>query len=110
MVKKDGRREEYNPAKIMTGLKLACQKRPITVLALEQVLRAVEERLQGLGEREVGSSWIGSWIMDELRQLDKVAYIRFASVYREFQDVEEFVNELRHWGISDTDSIRPNGH
>lgn len=100
VVKKDGRREAYDREKIRFGLKLACQKRPITSDTLERVLELVESRILAKGAREVESIQIGQWVMDELRDLDKVAYIRFASVYREFQDVEAFVNELRQSGIS----------
>lgn len=104
MVKKDGRREAFDREKIRFGLKLACQKRPLTSDTLDRVLESVEARILAQNEREVRSIDIGGWVMEELRDLDKVAYIRFASVYREFQDVEAFVNELRQSGFSVTDS------
>lgn len=103
VVKKDGRREAYNREKVMTGLQLACQKRPVTTAALEKVLQAVELRIVAHGEPEIRSRLIGDWVMEELKQLDKIAYIRFASVYREFQDAQEFLNELREPDISARD-------
>jgi transcriptional repressor NrdR len=95
VVKKDGRREGYDRAKVVAGLKTACQKRPISVDTIDAVADRIERRLQEEGAREVPSSVIGENIMGELRELDTVAYVRFASVYRSFQDVGEFMREVQ---------------
>jgi transcriptional repressor NrdR len=95
VVKKDGRRENFVREKIADGILKACQKRTLTVVDIENMVRAVEVKMQGVGLKEISSQEIGSMVMDVLRTTDKVAYIRFASVYREFKDVEEFFNELR---------------
>jgi transcriptional repressor NrdR len=94
IVKKDGRREVYDRLKVTSGLKKACEKRPVPMEEVEAVADRVERRLQERGEKEVPSSAIGEAIMDELYELDKVAYVRFASVYRSFKDLTEFMNEL----------------
>ena len=103
VVKKDGRRESYIREKVAAGIQLACQKRPIAAAAVDKVVQAVELRIIAQGEPEIESSLVGNWVMEELKQLDKIAYIRFASVYREFQDAEEFVKELRLPDISARD-------
>lgn len=95
IIKRDGSREDYDRAKISNGLRLSCSKRPISTAQLDEVVDRVEVRMLELGAREVSSDWIGSSITEELRGLDPVAYIRFASVYRGFSDIEEFINELR---------------
>ncbi|MEC9440636.1 MAG: transcriptional regulator NrdR [Myxococcota bacterium] len=95
IIKRDGSREDYDRTKISNGLRLSCSKRPISTAQLDAVVDRVEVRLLELGVREVESDWIGSCITEELRGLDPVAYIRFASVYRGFSDIEEFINELR---------------
>lgn len=95
VVKKDGRREAFDRQKILQGLKLACQKRPVSSEALEAIVEKVERHLQELGEREVPSSVIGEAVMRGLHDLDEVAYVRFASVYRSFKDLGEFMSELR---------------
>ncbi len=95
VVKKDGRREVYDRMKVIAGLKKACEKRPVSVAAIEQVVDRVERLLQERGEKEVPSSVIGEAVMRELHKLDKVAYVRFASVYRSFKDVGEFMRELQ---------------
>lgn len=95
VVKSDGRREPWNHGKLMAGLRKACEKRPIPANALEEVAEAVETRLHQSEEREVGSREVGAMVMDALRQLDPVAYVRFASVYRRFEDVGAFVEEVR---------------
>jgi transcriptional repressor NrdR len=95
VVKKDDRREPFDRAKIMNGLTRACEKRPISADALEKVVAGIEARLQEEGRKEVPSREIGEAVMGALRSLDPVAYVRFASVYREFRDVEEFMRELR---------------
>ena len=99
VVKKDERREPYDRGKILTGLGLACQKRPVSPAALEGIADEIEQILQGSGEREIATQVIGEKVMERLRTLDTVAYVRFASVYRQFQDVDQFMRELR--GILD---------
>jgi transcriptional repressor NrdR len=94
VVKKDGRRELFDRQKIISGLKKACEKRPVSISAIEQTADRIEQALQERGEKEVPSSVIGEAVMRELHQLDKVAYVRFASVYRSFKDVSEFMHEL----------------
>jgi len=94
VVKKDGRRELFDRQKIIAGLKKACEKRPVSISAIEQTADRIEQALQERGEKEVPSSVIGEAVMRELHQLDKVAYVRFASVYRSFKDVGEFMREL----------------
>ena len=94
IVKKDGRRETYDRDKIVKGLEIACQKRPVSREQIEALVAAVERHLQESGEREVRSSVIGETVMARLKELDPVAYVRFASVYREFRDVKDFVSEL----------------
>ena len=95
VVKKDGRREAFDRSKILSGLQKACEKRPISVTVLEKLVDRIEQRLQDSGEREVHSREIGEQIMEELQKLDEVAYVRFASVYRSFRDVNEFMNEVK---------------
>ncbi len=95
VVKKDGRREVYDRQKVMAGLKKACEKRAISTAAIEQVADRIEQAVQERGEKEVPASVIGEAIMRELHKLDQVAYVRFASVYREFKDVNEFMRELQ---------------
>ena len=95
VVKKDGRREMFDRQKIVSGLKKACEKRPVSVTTIEQTADRIEQSLQERGEKEVPSSVIGEGIMRELHKLDKVAYVRFASVYRSFKDVSEFMSELQ---------------
>jgi transcriptional repressor NrdR len=94
VVKKDGRREPFDRKKILEGLKRACQKRPVSAEQIEQIATAVERRVQEMGEKEVQSTVIGEAVMERLRALDPVAYVRFASVYRAFRDVGEFMSEL----------------
>ncbi len=95
VVKKDGRREPFNRDKVMAGLLRACEKRPVSTAKLESIVNAVEAYVQASSERERHTSKIGELIMRRLKDLDKVAYVRFASVYLEFQDVSEFMNELK---------------
>jgi transcriptional repressor NrdR len=94
VVKKDGRREPFERAKIVAGLKRACEKRPISVDTIEALVDRLERQLQEAGDREVTSRAIGETVMHELHELDGVAYVRFASVYRSFRDVHEFMREL----------------
>ena len=95
VVKKDGRREAFDRAKVIAGLKLACQKRPVSSEQIEDVVDGIERRLQEMGEKEVPTSVIGETVMRELARLDEVAYVRFASVYRSFKDLGEFMSELK---------------
>lgn len=95
VIKKDGRREPFNRLKIFNGLKKACEKRPISINMIEKVVNHIELYCQDKGEREIKSSEIGERIMEELHQLDGVAYVRFASVYRQFRDIREFMDELK---------------
>ena len=95
VVKKDGRRESFDRTKILAGLKKACEKRPISTTTLEAVTDRIEKRIQEMGETEIESRIVGEELMKELHQLDQVAYVRFASVYREFKDIDQFMDELR---------------
>lgn len=95
VIKKDGRRETFDRSKILGGLKKACEKRPISMNDLEGVVDAIEKKLAGMGTKEIPSSWIGEEVMSSLREMDKVAYVRFASVYRQFKDINEFLQEVR---------------
>lgn len=94
VVKKDGRREKFERQKVLSGLLHACQKRPISMGKMEQIVNEVEQYVVDSAERERKASEIGELIMDRLKLIDKVAYIRFASVYRDFKDVDEFRSEL----------------
>jgi len=94
VIKKDMRREPFNPDKIKKGLLHACQKRPVSVKDIDAIVEKVEKIVQSTGEAELSSRRIGEAVMDELKQLDEVAYVRFASVYRQFTDVSSFMDEL----------------
>jgi transcriptional repressor NrdR len=94
VVKKDGRREPFDRVKIVSGLRRACEKRPVSSETIEAVADRVERQMQEVGEKEVTSRVIGETVMRELHGLDAVAYVRFASVYRQFGDVREFLREL----------------
>jgi transcriptional repressor NrdR len=94
VVKKDGRRERFDRQKLVGGLLKACEKRPVRVSTLEAVADRIEAALQERPEREISTEEIGQQVMHELKQLDKVAFVRFASVYRNFRDIDEFTNEL----------------
>lgn len=94
VVKKDGSRQMFDRQKLLRGLLKACEKRPIPVARFEEIVEEIESRLQERPEKEMKSSEIGRMVMDRLKDLDKVAYVRFASVYREFRDVMEFKQEL----------------
>jgi transcriptional repressor NrdR len=94
VIKKDGRREPFDRMKIVAGLRRACEKRPVSSEAVEALVDRVERDLVETGEKEVASSLIGERIMQSLRDLDQVAYVRFASVYRSFKDIHEFMAEL----------------
>jgi transcriptional repressor NrdR len=95
VVKKDGRRERFDRGKILAGLLKACEKRPVPIKALELVADKVEAMVQESPDREVPSEKIGEYLMERLRELDKVAFVRFASVYRDFKDVDQFMATLK---------------
>lgn len=95
VVKKDGRREPYDREKLISGLQKAVEKRPVSMDQLEALVAGVEARVLERGEKEVASSLLGEEVMRRLRALDQVAYVRFASVYRSFRDIEEFMDELK---------------
>lgn len=94
VVKKDGRREPFDRGKIIAGLKRACEKRPVSMETIEQIANNIESTMAEQGDREVQSSAIGTAVMIELHKIDQVAYVRFASVYRSFKDIDEFMHEL----------------
>lgn len=94
VVKKDGRRERFSIEKLKNGLMRACEKRPVSVEKVDRVVEEIEEKLRRKG-KEVKSSVIGTMVMNKLKKLDKVAYIRFASVYKEFEDLEDFKKEIK---------------
>lgn len=93
--KKDGRRESFDRLKVIGGIQKACEKRPVSVEQIEQMVDRLETRLQESSEREIASTMIGEWVMNELHNVDQVAYVRFASVYRSFKDINEFMAELQ---------------
>jgi len=95
IVKKDNRRETFDRSKVMAGLKKACEKRPISSAALEASVDRIEKRLQEYGESEVPARVVGEEVMRELHELDQVAYVRFASVYREFKDIDQFMETIK---------------
>jgi len=99
VVKKDGRREPYDREKLVSGLQKALEKRPVSIAQLESLVAELESRILERGEKEIPSSLIGEEVMRRLRTLDQVAYVRFASVYRSFRDIEEFMDELK--GLQD---------
>lgn len=96
VIKKDGRREKFDRQKILAGLMRACEKRPISMGRLAEIVDELDGRIAESGEREMSTIEIGELLMERLRSLDKVAYVRFASVYRDFQDVEAFLSELQN--------------
>jgi len=95
VIKKDGRRESFNADKIRSGLTISCKKRPIETDKIDEIVDNIEKKLIGLGEKEIPSSSIGEEIMAALKELDKVAYVRFASVYRQFKDINELMDEVK---------------
>ena len=94
VIKKDETREAYDPTKLIAGIVKSCQKRPVTMDGIEKVARNVETRINHTGNKEISSTYIGELVMAELKELDPVAYVRFASVYREFKDVDSFYEEI----------------
>jgi transcriptional repressor NrdR len=100
VIKKDGRREVFEREKIRGGLRRACEKRPVSTEAIDAAVEAIEKRFQEMCIKEVDSRLVGEAVMDELRKMDKIAYVRFASVYREFSDVNQFVDALESLGTA----------
>ena len=95
VVKKDGRRERFDRQKVLAGLLKACEKRPVPIKALEMIVDRVEAMVQESPDREVPATQVGEFLMERLRELDKVAFVRFASVYRDFKDVDQFMATLK---------------
>ena len=95
VVKKDGSREQFDRAKILSGIMKACEKRPVSMESIEKTVDGLETRFLDAGDKEIQSSVIGESIMEEIKLLDEVAYVRFASVYRDFRDINEFMSELK---------------
>ena len=95
LIKKDGRREPWDRSKIVAGLEKACEKLPVSLTDIDTFVDGIERKLQDYGGKEVATSQIGEWVMEALPTLDEVAYVRFASVYRQFKDVNEFMAELK---------------
>jgi transcriptional repressor NrdR len=96
VVKKDGRREKFDRQKVLGGLLKACEKRPISVVKLSEMVNRVESKVSDSPDREISTTEIGEHLMESLREIDKIAYVRFASVYRDFQDEQAFFNELKN--------------
>ncbi len=109
IVKRDGTREDYDRQKIVVGVRIACKKLPISRLQIDGVVDEVERRLLDQSAREISSEWIGAQVTECLRDLDPVAYIRFASVYRAFGDIQEFLRELRDLDSSAEELKKPPG-
>ena len=96
VIKRDGTRVEFDRKKLLVGLNKACEKRPVPAKSLDEIVDAVEQQLHEREDREMTTTDIGSYVMTRLRQLDQVAYVRFASVYRKFEDIDEFMSELKN--------------
>ncbi len=95
VIKKDGSRENFDRLKILNGIKRACEKRPVSTDAISEIVRVIEEKIQDREVKEIPSSEVGTMVMDALKKIDDVAYVRFASVYRSFRDINEFMSELQ---------------
>jgi transcriptional repressor NrdR len=95
VIKKDDRREPFDRNKVLSGIQTACQKRPVPVAIMEEIVERIEKSVQEKGDKEINSSTIGETVMLELNDLDEVAYVRFASVYRSFKDINDFMDELK---------------
>jgi transcriptional repressor NrdR len=96
VIKKDGRREKFDRQKVLTGLLKACEKRPVSMVKLADLVNRVESKVSDSPDREISTTDIGEYLIQNLQELDKIAYVRFASVYRDFQDEEAFFNELKN--------------
>ena len=94
IIKKDGRREAFDRGKVMNGIVKACEKRPVSMAEIERIVDEIERGLNNMMEKEIDSTFIGELIMDQLKKVDEVAYVRFASVYRQFTDVNTFIKEI----------------
>ena len=95
LIKKDGRRESWDRGKIIAGLEKACEKLAVSMAEIDSFVDAIEQKLQDYGGKEISTSQVGEWVMEALPTLNEVAYVRFASVYRQFKDVNEFMEELK---------------
>ncbi len=104
VIKKDDRREPFDRQKILQGLEKACEKRPIGVEVREALVNRIEKNIQAVGEKEIPSSLIGEQVMDGLKEIDEVAYVRFASVYRQFKDIREFIQEIKEIAYNKKDT------
>jgi len=96
VIKKDGRREKFDRQKVLGGLLKACEKRPVSMVKLSELVNEVESKVSDSPDREISTTEVGEYLIEHLRDLDKIAYVRFASVYRDFQDEEAFFNELKN--------------
>ena len=96
VIKKDNRREDYDRSKVLNGIVRACEKRPVSMEQIEQLVDDIEKEIAQTSEREIAATQIGQLVMQKLQKLDEVAYVRFASVYRQFKDVNEFMNEVKN--------------
>jgi transcriptional repressor NrdR len=96
VIKKDGRREKFDRQKVLGGLLKACEKRPVSMAKLSELVNQMESKVSDSPDREISTTDIGEFLMENLRDLDKIAYVRFASVYRDFQDEQAFFNELKN--------------
>ncbi|RMG39553.1 MAG: transcriptional repressor NrdR [Candidatus Dadabacteria bacterium] len=110
VIKKDGRREQYDREKLKRGIMKACQKRPVSIEEIDRRVDLIEKDLQDLCEKEIPSRQIGDFIMSELKKIDQIAYVRFASVYREFSDVNQFVDTLKSLDDDNTSVDSPEVH
>jgi transcriptional repressor NrdR len=108
IIKSDGSREPFNEDKLLTGVLRALEKRPVDTDSIDASINRIQHRLQSCGEREIPSRQLGEWVMEELRNLDQVAYVRFASVYRSFQDVSQFREEVERLQQQPTPEERRN--
>ncbi|UTW47591.1 transcriptional regulator NrdR [Bacterioplanoides sp. SCSIO 12839] len=109
IVKQDGTREPFNEDKLRSGIQRSLEKRPVSVEAVEAAVSRIKHELRTTGEREIDSRVLGECVMNELRQLDQVAYVRFASVYRSFQDISEFQAEIERMELSQPVACNPTG-
>ncbi|MGM0593708.1 MAG: transcriptional regulator NrdR [Pseudomonadota bacterium] len=108
IVKRDGTRASFDEERLRSGMMRALEKRPVQMEAIEQAINRIKHNLRATGEREVDSGQLGAWVMDELRDLDEVAYVRFASVYRSFQDVNAFREEIERMQSEPSAAVRKN--
>ena len=96
IIKRDGGREDFNPEKLRQGVRHACWKRPVSEIQIDEMVSKIGTEIEAMAEREISSQYVGELVMNELRKVDHVAYVRFASVYRRFEDIGEFVNEIKN--------------